>query len=171
MSRSTKIRLVRYGYVKRWGLDWQSDLHLNIHIVPYNMQCNAMKYKTTVFSIDLIPRFKGTGTANQTNSSHLKHGRIHYKRTAQTRTLQNNTIHKGCITRGPRSGSGPESVLDLTGTPNRLRNTIGPKILLNDSDFMNEFKVNRIFNNFATQDTPKQLWRPKYQTTSNKEAC
>jgi len=35
---------------------------------------------------------------------------------------------------------------------------------------MNELKLHRTVNNFATYYNPKQLWWQQYQTTSNKKA-
>jgi len=44
------------------------------------------------------------------------------------------------------------------------------KLLLNEGDFMNEFKLHLTVNNFATSYNPKQLLWQQYQTTCNKKA-
>ena len=44
------------------------------------------------------------------------------------------------------------------------------KLLLNDGDFMNEFKLNWTINNFATIYNLKQLLCQQYQTTSDNKA-
>jgi len=43
------------------------------------------------------------------------------------------------------------------------------KLLLNDGDFRNEFKLHLIINNFANYYNPKQLWLQWNKTTSKKK--
>ena len=74
-------------------------------------------------------------------------------------------LYQEWTTRGPDPA--PEGVLSCP----RSRLKKYKRRLLNDEDFMNEFKHHWTINNFATYYiyNPKQLWWQQYQTKSNKE--
>jgi len=77
------------------------------------------------------------------------------------------SLKQGCTTHGPLAWSGPRrTYIRPSGQVKKYK-----KLLLNDRDFMNEFKLHWTVNNFLTYYNPKQLWWHLCQTTSNKMAC